>query len=73
MKAETLKLAEALGWKQHIRLGKEVWYDPSGGHVSPEELESELNKELDELLKNAGEPLPEDLAALEKLGNPFTK
>lgn len=28
--------------------------------------------QLDELIANAGEPLPEDMAALEKLGNPFT-
>ena len=62
--ADTLKLAEALGWKQHKRLGRDVWYDPTGGHVLPHELKEELEDALDNLIAEAGEPLPADLAAL---------
>lgn len=71
MKAETERLAEALGWVKCDRLGRKVWYDPEGGHVSPAELPAALNEALDKLIAEAGEPLPEDMAALAKLGNPF--
>lgn len=42
------------------------------GALLPEIKCENLSREmLDELIAHAGEPLPEDLAALEKLGNPF--
>lgn len=71
MNPDTEKLASALGWMRGERLGREVWCDPTGGHVMPEELPAALNAALDELIASAPEPLPADLAALAKLGNPF--
>ncbi len=43
------------------------------GHAGWETIEraSDANAALDHLIANAGQPLPEDMAALEKLGNPF--
>lgn len=71
MLPKTVKLAEALGWMKCVRLGREVWYDPEGGHVLPHELEAALNDRLDRLIAEAPEPLPEDMKSLERLGNPF--
>lgn len=53
------------------RLGREVWYDTDGGHVLPHELEAALNDRLDRLIAEAPQALPEDMKALERLGNPF--
>lgn len=33
-----IKIAESLGWLKCERLGREVYYDPTGGHVLPHEL-----------------------------------
>jgi hypothetical protein len=42
------------------------------GALLPEIKYTKLSPEaLDSLIAQAGEPLPEDMAALEKLGNPF--
>ena len=67
------KLAEALGWMQCERLGKSVWYDPTGGHVTWEDLPSALDNDLDQLIAECKDkPLrADDAAALEKLGKPF--
>ena len=71
MHPDTEKLAAALGWVCADRNGVEVWYDPTGGHVLPCELPAALDAAVDELIATAPTPLPEDLAALEKLGSPF--
>lgn len=42
MSADTEKLAEKRGWMRACRNGKEVWYDPTGGHVMPTELPAAL-------------------------------
>lgn len=65
------KLAISLGFMELERNGVMVWYDPEGGHVSWAELPNWLNRRLDQLIEEAGEPLAEDMAALAKLGNPF--
>lgn len=31
-------IAEWMGWLRMIRMGKEVYYDPEGGHVFPHKL-----------------------------------
>lgn len=67
------KLAKALGWMQCERLGKEVWHDPTGGHVSREELRAAIEDDITELIADCkNTPIrADDAAALEKLGNPF--
>ena len=67
------KLAEALGFMRCERLGKEVWYDPTGGHVSWEELPAVIENDITELIAECKDtPLrADDAAALDKLGNPF--
>ena len=63
----TIRVAEALGWQRFDRLGIEVWYDPEGGHVSWKDLPAAIESALDALIAEAGEPHPEDMAALERL------
>lgn len=41
-----IKLAEAMGWRRYERLGKEVWYDPAGGHVTWEDLPRVIGREV---------------------------
>jgi hypothetical protein len=67
------KLAEALGWMRCERLGKEVWYDPTGGHVTWEDLPAALDDDIDQLIAECKDKTmrADDAAALEKLGNPF--
>lgn len=64
------KLAEALGWMRCERLGKEVWYDPTGGHVTWEDLPAALDDNIDQLIAERKDKTLR-AAALEKLGNPF--
>lgn len=68
------KLAEALGWMRGKRLGKEVWYDQTGGHVSWEELPAAIEADITELIDQCKDKprRADDAAALEKLGNPFS-
>lgn len=67
------KMAEALGWRRHMRLGKEVWYDPTGGHVTLEDLPEAIGDNITQLIEECKDrPLrPDDAAAIAKLGNPF--
>ena len=71
--AKLAKLAEALGWMRCERLGKEVWYDPTGGHVTWEDLPEAIEDDITELIEECKDiPMrADDAAALEKLGNPF--
>lgn len=71
--ADTEKLAVALGWMKCERLGKEVWYDPTGGHVVPAELAAALEADLDKLIADVRahpQLRIDDAAALAKLGVP---
>lgn len=40
---QRIAIAEACGWLRMNRIGKEVYYDPEGGHVFPHELPNYLN------------------------------
>ncbi len=71
--ADLIKLAESLGWMRCERFGKTVWYDPAGGHVTWHDLPAALENSLSALIEECKDlpTLPEDAAALKKLGNPF--
>lgn len=43
------QVANALGWSEYERLGKIVWYDPEGGHLSWHELPATLAPRITEL------------------------
>ncbi len=68
-----IAVAEALGWMRCERLGKEVWYDPTGGHETWESLPGAIEDNITELIEECKDtPMrADDAAALEKLGNPF--
>lgn len=74
MRARLAKVAEALGWMRCERTGKEVWYDPTGGHVTWEDLPAAIDADIDELIEECKDiPMrADDAAALEKRGNPFS-
>ena len=64
--AKLAKLAEALGWMRCERLGKEVWYDPTGGHVTWEDLPEAVEDDITELIEECKDipMLADDAAAL---------
>lgn len=72
-RARLAKVAEAFGWMRCERLGKEVWYDPTGGHVTWGDLPKAIEDDITELIEECADiPMrADDAAALEKLGNPF--
>lgn len=71
-RTDLIKLAEAMGFMRYDRLGREVWYDPDGGHVSWAELPECLDARIDALIADeTGELSIDDKIALAKRGNPF--
>ena len=52
------KVAEALGWMRCERLGREVWYDPTGGHVSWADLPKAIESDIAELVQDCLEYYP---------------
>lgn len=50
------RIAEALGFMRCERLGKEVWYDPEGGHVTWADLPDTLKRRIFALRQDAQKP-----------------
>lgn len=54
------EVAESLGWMRCERLGIDVWYDPTGGHVTWEGLPAALDDDIDKLIAECKDKSPRD-------------